>query len=428
MKKFTDKEIKNLKAADKKYYQREAHGFTIRVMPSGVKTWLFIYSFDGKRKEMNLGMYPDVSLATARDKFDAARKMIANGLDPADADRAAKEERRKAPTVAELVHEYLTKHAMLHKRSWKEDERAMNRDVIPAWGKRKAADIRKRDVVDLLQGVVDRGSPIMGNNLFEKIRKMFNFAVEKDILEFSPCFGVKAPSAKVSVDRVLADDEIRLFWNGIDKVGMTDEMRRCLKLILTTGQRPGECVGLHSNEIDGSWWTVPAARAKNGKEHRVFLTGTALELIGNKTGFVFESPVSGKKLKEDGTPKDPQHMDINAVSRAIRRVLQDPGEVAAKDERQEDQQPEATPYRLIMESWTPHDLRRTGATRLSELGYSDEIIDAILNHVKKGVIATYNRNCYDKEKQAALEAWSRKLNQIVTGEGKSNVIPMRRAA
>lgn len=96
---------------------------------------------------------------------------------------------RKAPSVAGLVDEYLTKHAMANKKSWKEDKRCLEKDVLPLWGTRKAGDIKKRDVVLLLEGIVERGSPITANNTLEKIRKMFNFAVERDILEFTPCYG-----------------------------------------------------------------------------------------------------------------------------------------------------------------------------------------------------------------------------------------------
>lgn len=112
-------------------------------------------------------------------------------------------------------------------------------DVLPLWGIRKAADIKKRDVVLLLEGVVERGSPIMANNTLEKIRKMFNFAVERDILEFTPCYGVKKPTRQEYKDRVLTDKEIVTVWSGLETAGTTEEMKRALKLILVTAQRPG---------------------------------------------------------------------------------------------------------------------------------------------------------------------------------------------
>ena len=411
---FTDTMIKKLKPGANKYVRGEGNGFTIRVMPSGVKTWLYVYAFDDKRRELNLGSYPDVSLETARGRFDEAKKKLKNGIDPVAEKEQAAEGRRSAPTVANLVKEYIEKHAKTHKKSWQEDQRCLEKEVLPLWGTRKAADIKKRDVVLLLEGIVERGAPVMANNTLEKIRKMFNFAVERDILEFTPCYGVKKPTKKEHKDRVLTDKEIVTAWNGLDTAAMTGEMKRALKLILVTAQRPGEVIGLHSNEIEGDWWTIPAERSKNGKAHRVFLTPTAKELIGDKKGFIFESPRPIKRTGQEDTPKP---MDVNAVAYAVRRNLEDP------KQNGKDAETEVT-NKIVMESWTPHDLRRTAATNLSALGYTDEVIDAVLNHVKKGVVAIYNRHKYDLEKQKALESWERKLNSIIHGtEGK--VIPIR---
>lgn len=159
---FTDLFIKNMKPGERKYYRREAGGFTVRVMPSGVKTWLFIYTFDGKRKEMNLGLYcdgdgkPGVSLADAREKFNDATKLLKNGIDPGALERQQQEEHRLAPTVADLCDEYIKHWAKPRKKSWENDKRSLNKDVIPTWGKIKTKDIRKRDIVLLLEDVVKK--------------------------------------------------------------------------------------------------------------------------------------------------------------------------------------------------------------------------------------------------------------------------------
>ena len=411
---FTDTMVRKLKPEAKKYVRSEGNGFSIRVMPSGVKTWLYVYSVAEKRREMNLGSYPEVTLETARNNFDVARIKVKNGIDPLAEKVEAAEAQRRAPTVADLVDEYLKKHAMVNKKSWKEDERCLRKDILPLWGDRKAADIKKRDVVLLLERIVERGSPIMANNTLEKVRKMFNFAVERDILEFTPCYGVKKPTRQEYKDRVLTDQEIVQVWEGLDSAPMSREMSRALKLILVTGQRPGEVIGLHSGEIVGDWWTIPAERAKNGRTHRVFLTPTAKELIGDKQGYIFESPKGGKP------------MDGNAVAYSVRRSLEKPGRQDGVGEKTSGPEENVPGRKLVMEPWTPHDLRRTAATDMSGLGFPDETIDAVLNHVKKGVIAIYNRHGYDKEKQMALEAWERRLKHIVTGGEVAKVIPLRR--
>jgi len=450
--------IKNLKPTDKKCYLREANGFTIRVMPSGVKTWLFVYTFDGKRKEMNLGQYPHVSLADARTKFNQAYDLHKNGKDPADIDRQKKEARRKAPTVAELVDEYIKKHAKVSKKSWEADERLLNKEIVPLWGKRKAQDITKRDATLLLESIIERGAPGMSNQVLKITRKMFNFAVERDILQHSPFTAVKALAPNNSRDRTLSESEIKTLWESMNSAAMSDEIRRALKLVLVTAQRPGEVAGMHTCEIDGKWWTIPAERSKNGKEHRVFLSDLAQLIITDSienakttrenaeirnakemkravlltpegqeyTGYIF--PCSRRFEGESkGRVKAPEApIDSHALPVAVRRNLVWPlTDKKGKPLYDKEGKP-ATENRLGVEKFTPHDLRRSAATFMAGMGFMDEVIDAVLNHVKQGIIRTYNRHGYDKEKQQALEAWERKLTSIITGE-KAKVIPITRA-
>lgn len=422
---FTDTMIRKLKPEESDYTRSEGNGFSVRVMPSGVKTWLYLYTFDGKRRKMNLGPYPEVTLETARTKFEDARRLVKNGIDPMAAAEEAKEARRKAHTVADLVEEYIERHAKRFKRSWEKDEQILNRDIIPHWGKRKAADIIKRDVIHLLEGIVDRGAPAMANNTFQIVRKMFNYAVEKDILPHTPCAGVKLPSPKQHRERTLSEEEIVTLWTNLDRtdLNMSVEIRRALRLILVTAQRPGEVSGMHSREIDGRWWTIPSEKAKNGRTHRVFLTDLALELIGplevtdpktgeNKPrGYIFPTPIREKDRPIGDT----------ALAVAVGRNLAIPlTDSKGKPLYDQDGKP-ATENRLGVEHFTPHDLRRTAATFLAKSGEMDEVIDAVLNHSKGGIIKVYNQYRYDREKQTALESWERKLKSIISGT-KDNVV------
>ena len=316
--------------------------------------------------------------------------------------------------MASLVTEYLERHAKRFKRSWQEDERILNREVIPAWGTRKAADITKRDVIRLLDGIVDRGSPGMANNSFQVIRKMFNYAVEKDILPFTPCAGIKLPSPKLVRDRVLNAAEIKSLWDNLDNAAISDEIKRALKLLLVTAQRPGEVIGLHSSEIDGKWWTIPAERSKNKKAQRVYLTATALQLIGSTEDMDFMFPCPHKTKKKA--------IDPHALAIAVARNLAWPvTDNQGKPVYDKDGKP-VTENKLGVDQFTPHDLRRTTATFMAQMGEMDEVIDAVLNHSKQGVIKVYNQYRYDKEKQAALEAWERKLLGVIAGTASGKVV------
>ena len=471
--KFTDSYIRNLKPTEKKYYKREDNGFTIRVLPTGVKTFLFVYTFDGRRREMNLGIYDNVKLGDARSAYSAAYSILhdkANPRDPQeerdrqqDEAREKREERRNASTVADLVDEYIDKHAKKFKRSWQDDERLLRKELLNEerkkgatvwskrsakdatdWGNRKAADITKRDMTLLLESIVDRGTPAMSNQVLKVVRKMFNFAVERDILKHTPCTGVKTLAPNTRRERTLSENEIKTLWGSMGSAVISDGMERALKLVLVTAQRPGEVAGMHTDEIDGHWWTIPAERSKNGKEHRVYLTNTALEVINaaiedNQQSLINHNLRMKKEKKTEVQITDPyngfifpcphkdkvQAIDSHALPVSVRRNLAWPlTDAKGKPLYQKDGKP-ATENKLKVEQFTPHDLRRTAATFMGGMGFMDEIIDAVLNHVKQGIIRTYNRHGYDKEKQQALEAWERKLNSIITAT-ESKVISIQR--
>jgi len=399
--KFTDLFIKNLQPPDKKTYVRETEGFSLRVMPSGAKTFLFIYTFDGRRKEMNLGNYPDTTLAEARIRLISAKSLLAQGKDPGAQEREAKEERRRTPFVSDFVDEFIEKYAKEHNRSWKEIERALKAEIVPRWGKRKLTDITRRDLVLVLDEIKERGAPVMANRVLAYTRKMFSWAVsERAVLDSHPFLMMSRPSKETSRERALSEAEIRTFWHNLDDCRMSDQVKRALKLILVTGQRPGEIIAMHRNEINGDWWEIPASRSKNKMAHRVFLTETAKKLIGDADGYVFESPVN------PGKP-----FEVRTLTHGIKANLPHTPESKVID-------------RIKIAHFTPHDLRRSAATRWAEMEISGDMIDRLQNHItkqKQGVGHIYNRYSYAREKQQALEAWERKLKSIISGT-KSNVV------
>ena len=224
-------------------------------------------------------------------------------------------------------------------------------------------------------------------------RRMFNFAVERDIIPTTPCYGFKAPTKENRRDRVLSPEEIRSFWKGLDDASMSELSRLALKLQLVTAQRKGEIVSSEWEEFDlaNGWWTIPAHKAKNGNAHRVPLSKLVLELLRQiKT-------VSGNSKWLFPSPNSDKHVTPEAIDHTIRRNVD-----VFKNTKH----------------FTPHDLRRTAASHMTASGISRLVVSKILNHVENSVTAIYDRHSYDKEKKQAMEIWGAKLREIVLKNAK----------
>jgi integrase len=427
---FTDKGILALKPKGDRYevWEDGRTGFGIRIAPSGRKAWLYMYRFGGKARRMTLGRYPTITLGTARVKFAEAKRRLDLGEDPGALAIAEKRSELAASTVADLVAEYLERSAK-SLGSYREVERILRHDVVPAWGNRKAKAIKRRDVIVLLDSIIDRGSPIMANRTFSRIRRMFNFAVSRDIVENNPCLGVEAPSREIKRERILSDDEIVSFWHGLPNVRANDGIRTAAKLILVTAQRPGEVAGASKSELDldgQRTWTIPAERAKNDRAHVVPLSPLAIELFrealrgcSDAHGLLFKNVRGDRPLSAD------------ALGRTLLRNADALGNLRPQWETNGLSLSEAVALRRKRrrQSYAPHDLRRTAATRMTELGFTRFVVDRALNHTEAGVGGVYDRYEYLKEKRQALEAWAARLGEIISGrkasEGK--VVPLMTA-
>ncbi len=399
---FTDRSLKALKPKEERYEIAETNGrgFRIRIFPSGKKSFIWRYKYHGKSKVMAFGLFPDeISLAEAHaEHAEAVRKLKKEGIDPGAVKQQKISAEKAAETVKELGTQYINRHAKKKKKSWQEDQRMLEKDIYPFWGKRKAKDIRRKDVIALLDGIVDRGAPIVANRTLEIIRRMFNFAIERDIVENNPCYMVKAPGKEAQRDRVLSPDELHTFWRRLYRTNMTPLLRLAIKFQLVTAQRRGEVMAAkwEDFDLDSGWWTIP--ETKNKLPHRVPLPKLAITLLRHidrepkKSYWLFPNP-SGKGPMTDRAP-----------TRALARNLETLG----------------------IDHFTPHDLRRSAASQMASAGVSRLVISKVLNHAEKGVTAVYDRHSYDAEKEKALEIWSQRLQQLIGWKEASNVIDLRK--
>ena len=314
---LTDSKVKSLRPKKSRYiiWEEGGTGLGVRVSPADRKSFIYMYRFDGKSRMMTLGPYPKLKLVSARLKVAQAKERLSKEIDPGQELLDAKEAVRGAHSIKALIDEYLEKWAKPRKKSWKEDERILRKDVQPVWGRKKAETIKRRDIVLLLDEIVDRGAPIQANRTLAVIRKMFNFALSRGILEQSPCVQIPAPAKENQRDRVLSDDEIRTIWSSLDDAGMIKEIQLVLKLQLISGQRKGEIVGAEWRDINlkQGWWTIPKEKAKNNLPHRVPLSPLALKILKET-----------KELSKDSSflfpsrNKENSHITEPAIDRAIR--------------------------------------------------------------------------------------------------------------
>jgi integrase len=415
MAKLTDRSLEALRPRAARYevWDEARRGFGVRITPRGVKSFIWVYHFDGKPRRLTFGTYPRLSLADAGVKLAEAKQRLDKGLDPGTRVVAERIAERRAETVEDLVASYLDRYARPRKRSAAEDERILRKDVLSRWANLKAKDITRRDIVKLLNEIVDRGAPIQANRTLTILRRMFRFAVGQAILDLSPCDQVEAPSSENERNRALSETEIQLLWHVLDTASMEPNARRILRLMLVTGQRKGEVMGLHAQEIDydKGLWVLPASRAKNGREHLIPLSEAALRLLAeapaNEPGYLFPSKLTGQPYRGQ------------SIDHAT-RYLFDPRPISKAKKRS----PKKTPPPLAgsMERFTPHDLRRTVATRMRELGISRGDVKMVLNHVETDVTARYDRYDGLAEKRRALDLWARRLEQIITGEHPTETI------
>jgi integrase len=375
-------------------------GLCFRCTDKGAKSWSLLYRFNGDLRRDTIGKYPEISLSQARQKARDSLGLVADGKDPRSivaAVEAAQAERKRVQrenNVAAVVEEFI-KRKVSQLRS-PETGRLLRQEIVPLWGNRPLADIRKRDVISLLDGVVDRGAPVAANRTLSAVKQLFLWAVDRDLIEASPAATVKKPTKEEPRGRNLTDEEIRALWAVCDLIGWP--FGRIIQLLMLTGQRRGEIGDLAWKEIDrdNRVILIPASRYKTGIDHALPLSDWAVSIIDAlpKVGdspFVFT--VTGRKPV----------IGHDYAKRRIDLLM-----------------PAGTPH------WTVHDVRRTVRTKLSRLTDPDTA-ERVLGHVLPGERKTYDCHDYLPEKRAALDRWAAALDRIISPPAQgAKVVRMRR--
>ncbi len=402
---LTELEIKHLPLPAKSTFVKDGGrvpGLFLLVQPTGRKSWSLFYRAAGKQKKLTIGPWPDVTPAKARDLASQARASLSSGRDPhlekVQARRRSEEDGRLKFEI--VLETFMKRHVDANAlRSAAEIRRMFEREVTPRWKGRMVTEITKRDIIELVDGVADRGAKVQANRVLANVRRFFNWCVERDLLVSPPTFKVKGAVSEKTIarDRALTGLEIRAVWNACGELGYP--FASAFRLLLLTGQRREEVLQAKWSEIDleGALWTLPRSRTKNNKAHSVPLSASAVEIIKALPRFKDRDdkdcdllfPSTSIKAREAGRA-------ISGVSKAK----------AAVDAAMA---PKIAPWRL-------HDLRRTVVTELQAMGFSRDVRDAVTNHISGGgVDAIYARHGFTDEKRRALDAWADRLAGLVRG-------------
>lgn len=402
---LTDKQVKALNTPLERLDVPDSAvpGGGLRVFASGRKVWYLIYwtpkkgDVPRRQRRKNYGAYPQVSLAEFRRLAQIDKGLLAKGQDPqpelatacTPAQAAALDKRLldffpngyNVGTFGELAALYLRRCTWVSKKTSRHDEAHLTRDFLPRWKDTPLADITRVEVVALLDEIVDRGAPQLSIRTKDVLSALFNFAVDRGLMEKNPIAGYKHRIKRNSRERYLTDPEIARFWRACDQVPHVSS--DIYKTILLTACRPGEACAMEWREIQGDWWVIPSQKTKNGKEHWIYITPALREILDRRAA---ESNGQRSVFTSAKTEGEAVRF-LSYHTKKVRKLS------AIPDVR-------------------PHDLRRTARTHISMLGFSDEVGEVLLNHSKKGVTAVYNRNPYEREKREALTAWAVKITRL----------------
>jgi integrase len=366
----------------------DVSGFGVRVTDKGQRTFILVARYRGSKNPTRraLGEYPTLTLQVAREKARTWRELIRAGKDPKEVEQEEnrRQQRRLENSVAAVAEKFIQRHVK-GQRQARDTERALRREVIARWGQRPLDSITRRDVIAMVEGIVDRGAPAMARNVLAFTKTFFKWCVSRDLLDNSPAAMVEAKTLigeKKVGKRVLSDAEIRAFWAANERMGYP--FGPLFRLLLLTGCRVNEIAKSRWWEVDGNLLTIPPDRFKSDAQHLVPLTREALAVLDAVPRFT-----KGDYLFSTTFGEKP----VSGFSKAKARLDQLMGC--------------AEPFKL-------HDLRRTVRTRLASLKVPDTVAEMVIGHGKRGLGRVYDQHRYLDELREALELWAARLRDIVT--------------
>jgi len=402
---LTDAEIRKSKPTAEAYRLADGHGLYLWVTPAGGKLWRWKYRFDGKEKLMALGKYPEISLADARERHGAVRKLLANGVDP-----MAKRKDEKTSERDQTENSFQT-IARLWLEHWQEGKsprhveytrRRMEMDILPALGSRPVTEIEAPELVAMTKTIEQRGARDIAKRALETAGQVFRYAIAHGYARRNPVSEIRPrdilkTTPKTNYARVDAK-ELPALLKAIEVYKGTHQTRFAIKLMALTFVRTGELIGAHWSEFDleAKRWDIPAERMKMRTPHIVPLSRQALEVlealrtISGESEFLFPGDRNSSKPMSNMT-----------ILEALKRMG----------------------YKGRM---TGHGFRGLASTILHEQGYTHDHIELQLAHAPRNAVsAAYNHALYLEPRARMMQQWADFLERTQRG---GKVLPFPESA
>ncbi|AZS78854.1 site-specific integrase [Achromobacter spanius] len=400
---LSDRKVATAKPRDKEYLLTDGAGLSLRIRPDDSRLWIFRYtSAAGKPAKKSLGPYPDVSLQEARLKATQMRQQLQKGIDPGSKVEG------KPDTVQKLFDTWVT-DSLTHRRNAKGVYACRSRvrkHILSKAGNDRIGALTKARILDLLAPIVRAGHGPQANAVLVDLKQMLGYATERDWIEVNPAALIRKATVggkDVVRDRVLDGDEIKTLRDKLlAATGMTLYAQAAYWIALSTMARAGEIAAIRESEVD--WdareWTIPAAKNKSNREHVIQLSDFAMYWL--------------TALRQQQRPGDYLIPGKGGIGHVSYRSFSH--QATVRQDRSNGQQGLTVRGELSLPggAWTTHDLRRTGATIMGELGIAENVVEKCLNHAEQTqLVKVYQRQKMLPQRREAFDALGAHLTKLL---------------
>ena len=386
MAKLTDLKIKSLIKANVPVAKSDGDGLTFTLSKNSTASWILRYRFGGRQKELTIGRYPDITLGKARELALEARAKIQQGIDVARTKKLLAKEMATAKTFRALANDYLAKSELVLATSTLRQRKHHIKDVIlPKLGSYLVRDVTKTDIVDLIESI---GKVHVASHVLIALSKIFQHGIAKHAALANPCLGIRASAiceapAPTRIRLKLSENELRVLLPALPSIGIANAL--AIKILLATCVRVSELVKAQWSEIDfdKAEWFIPAANTKTRKAFTIPLPPAVANWFNELRQYSFGSNYVFPNRRIGSTKKS--HLLTLSINLAVIRLCKKIDGVRR---------------------FTPHDLRSTARSHLTELGIGIIVAERCLNHSLGGLVGIYDQHDYMTERRAALELWT----------------------